>query len=102
MRKTGDERGYRGVIDGIDGIEIAYLSAMEIAAQLKNGRVHMGITGEDLLRETIGDVNRTLQFMHPLGFGNADIVVAVPSSWLDVSTMGDSVSSWSYQFALEL
>lgn len=89
LRKTGDERGYRGIIDGIDSIEIAYLSAMEIAAQLKVGRVHMGITGEDLLRETIGDVDSTLQFMHPLGFGNADVVVAVPGSWLDVSTMGD-------------
>lgn len=89
LRKTGDERGYRGIIDGIDSIEIAYLSVMEIAAQLKIGRVHMGITGEDLLRETIGDVDSTLQFMHPLGFGNADIVVAVPGSWLDVSTMGD-------------
>lgn len=89
LRKSGDDRGYRGVIDGFDDVEIAYLSAMEIAEQLNIGRVHIGVTGEDLLRETIRDVGATLQFMHPLGFGDASVVVAVPMSWLDVSTMRD-------------
>jgi ATP phosphoribosyltransferase len=46
LRKTGHERGYRGDIAGLGGVEVAFLSATEIAWDLAMGRVHMGITGE--------------------------------------------------------
>ena len=46
-------REYRGSIDGYEGIEVAYLSAAEITQQLGQGAVHLGITGEDLVREMI-------------------------------------------------
>ena len=89
VRKTGHERGYRGEIDGYNGVEIAFLSAAEIAHQLGLGRIHLGITGEDLIRESGRDgVSRT-EIVRPLGFGKADVVVAVPECWLDVSRMGD-------------
>ncbi|MDA7947348.1 MAG: ATP phosphoribosyltransferase [Hyphomicrobiaceae bacterium] len=89
VRKTGHERGYRGEIDGYGGVEIAFLSATEIAYQLGLGRIHLGITGEDLIRESGRDgVSRT-EIVRPLGFGKADVVVAVPECWLDVSRMGD-------------
>lgn len=57
--------------------------------QLKAGRVHLGITGEDLVRETLVDVDAKVEFLTPLGFGHADVVVAVPDCWLDVSRMAD-------------
>jgi ATP phosphoribosyltransferase len=57
--------------------------------QLRAGRVHLGITGEDLVRETVPDVNSRIEFLAPLGFGHADVVVAVPDCWLDVSRMAD-------------
>ena len=56
LRKAGHERGYSGVMQGLDGVEVAFLSAAEIVHQLEAGRVHIGITGEDLIRETVGDV----------------------------------------------
>ena len=34
---------------GVSGIEVAYLSASEIADALKQGAIHFGVTGEDLL-----------------------------------------------------
>lgn len=89
MRKTGHERGYRGEIDGLDQVEVAFLSSSEIARHLMLGRIHMGITGEDLIRETIPDVDEKVELIAPLGFGNADVVVAVPECWLDVTTMAD-------------
>ncbi|MEX1060472.1 MAG: ATP phosphoribosyltransferase, partial [Methyloceanibacter sp.] len=57
LRKKGHERFYRGALSGLDGVEVVYTSAAEIVHQLKTGRVHLGITGEDLIRETLADVD---------------------------------------------
>jgi len=89
LRKTGHERGYSGIMPELDGVEVAFLSAAEIVHQLKAGRVHVGLTGEDLIRDTLPDVDGTVQFLAPLGFGRADVVVAVPGCWVDVSRMAD-------------
>lgn len=89
LRKVGHERGYQGEIRGLDGVEVAYLSSSEIARHLMLGRIHMGITGEDLIRETIAEADEMVDLVQPLGFGQADVVVAVPECWLDVNTMAD-------------
>lgn len=89
LRVKGHERGYRGQLEGLADVEVEYTSAAEIVHQLKAGRVHLGITGEDLVRETLTDVNGTVEFLTPLSFGHADVVVAVPECWLDVSRMAD-------------
>jgi len=89
LRKTGNERGYRGEIAGLDAVEVAFISASEIAWYLKTGRAHMGVTGEDLVREQISDANERITFLKALGFGHADVVVAVPDYWIDVRTMAD-------------
>ncbi len=90
LRKTGNERGYRGEIAGLDTVEVAFISASEIAWYLKTGRAHMGVTGEDLIREQITDADERVTFLKALGFGHADVVVAVPDYWIDVRTMADS------------
>ncbi|MGH6801871.1 MAG: ATP phosphoribosyltransferase [Methyloceanibacter sp.] len=89
LRKKGHERFYRGALSGLDGVEVVYTSAAEIVHQLKTGRVHLGITGEDLIRETLADVDGAVEFLAPLGFGRADVVVAVPDCWIDVGRMAD-------------
>ncbi len=89
LRKTGNERGYRGEIAGLDTVEVAFISASEIAWYLKTGRAHMGVTGEDLIREQISDADQRVTFLKALGFGHADVVVAVPNYWIDVRTMAD-------------
>jgi ATP phosphoribosyltransferase len=82
-------RDYRGTIDGLDGVEVAYLSAAEITAQLAQGAVHLGVTGEDLVREMISDAEERAVFVDRLGFGHANVVVAVPQAWIDVRSMAD-------------
>ncbi|MCO5130706.1 MAG: ATP phosphoribosyltransferase [Xanthobacteraceae bacterium] len=89
LSKPGGARDYRGAIAGLDNVEVAYLSASEIAAQLARGGVHLGITGEDLIRESILDADRRVALIDPLGFGYANVVVAVPQAWIDVRTMAD-------------
>lgn len=89
VRKTGSERGYRGEIVDVGDVEIAFISASEIANALRIGQVHLGVTGEDLIREEIADAENRVKFLKPLGFGHADVVVAVPACWIDVRAMED-------------
>jgi ATP phosphoribosyltransferase len=87
--KPRGQREYRGAIAGLDGVEVAYLSAAEITAQLAAGAVHLGVTGEDLVREMIAEVDKRVVLIEGLGFGFATAVVAVPQAWIDVRTMAD-------------
>jgi ATP phosphoribosyltransferase len=87
--KPRGARDYRGAIAGLDGVEVAYLSASEITAQLAAGAVHLGVTGEDLVREQMPDADKRVVLIEGLGFGFATVVVAVPQAWIDVRTMAD-------------
>jgi len=89
LLKPRGARDYRGAIAGFEDVEIAYLSAAEITAQLAQGLVHLGVTGEDLVREMIPDADRHVVLVDQLGFGFANVVVAVPQAWIDVRSMAD-------------
>ena len=89
LRKVGNARGYRGEIVGMPNVEVAFVSASEIAHYLKSGRAPLGVTGEDLIREQMSDWETRVEFLRPLGFGNAHVVVAVPQGWIDVRVIAD-------------
>jgi ATP phosphoribosyltransferase len=88
-RPAGTARGYKAEIAGFPGIEVNLVSSSEIAHFLKTGAAHLGVTGEDLIRETMADADQRVRFVASLGFGHADVVVAVPACWLDVRRMAD-------------
>jgi len=89
IRASGGERGYAGKLAGVDGVEVRFMAAGEIAQALFSGQVHLGVTGEDLLRELSEDLGGRVMLLRALGFGRADLVVAAPKSWIDVDTMND-------------
>ncbi|MFZ0099215.1 MAG: ATP phosphoribosyltransferase [Gemmobacter sp.] len=89
MRQTGAEREYSGAVDGIDGVELVMLSAGEIPRELSAGRIHLGVTGSDLVRDKLADWNTQVAELAPLGFGHADLIIAVPSAWIDVDSLDD-------------
>lgn len=89
LRKVGSERGYRGEIVGLDEIEVAFVSVSETTQLLQAGRVHLGISGQDLVHEQITNPTERVSLLAPLGFGYADVVVAVPACWIDVRRMPD-------------
>ncbi len=89
LKQTAGARGYRATLAGFPDIEVMLLSASEIAASLIGGDVHLGVTGEDLLREQAPELAGRVHLVKPLGFGFADVVVAVPRYWIDVATMAD-------------
>jgi len=87
--KPRGARDYRGTIADLPGVDVAYLSAAEITQLLAQGAVHFGVTGEDLVREMIPDADAKVVFIDALGFGHANVVVAVPQAWIDVRSMAD-------------
>ena len=89
LEMAGGERGYRASLAGLPGAEVRLLSAADIAAAVDAGEVHLGVTGEDLLRERGEGLDERVMLLRALGFGRADLVVAVPKSWIDVETMSD-------------
>ncbi|WP_096787895.1 ATP phosphoribosyltransferase [Rhodobacter sp. CZR27] len=89
MRQTGAEREYSGAVDGVEGVELVLLSAGEIPRELSAGRIHLGVTGSDLVREKLADWETQVAELAPLGFGHADLIIAVPAFWIDVDTLDD-------------
>ena len=89
LTRTGSEREYAGAVEGIDGLELVLLSAGEIPRELAAGRIHLGVTGSDLVREKLGAWEEKVREIEPLGFGHADLVLAVPRAWTDVTTLDD-------------
>lgn len=89
LRKSGSDREYSGAVDGIDGVELVLLSAGEIPRELAAGNIHLGVTGSDLIREKLAAWETRVHTIAPMGFGGADLIIAVPQAWVDVETLDD-------------
>ena len=88
LERTGNDREYAGRVIGAD-VALVLLSAGEIPRELATGRIHLGVTGSDLVREKIGDWSDRVETVAPLGFGHADLILAVPNLWVDCVTLDD-------------
>ncbi len=89
LRQSGAEREYSGEVEGMGGIALVLASAGEIPRDLAAGRLHLGVTGSDLVRERLADWSSQVAEWAPMGFGHADLVIAVPAAWVDVDTLDD-------------
>ncbi len=89
LKRSGSEREYAGAVEGIEGVELVLLSAGEIPRELAAGRIHLGVTGADLVQEKLVQWDQKVAPLAELGFGHADLIVAVPAAWVDVDTLDD-------------
>lgn len=89
LKRTGGDREYAGAVEGIEGVELVLLSAGEIPRELAAGRIHLGVTGSDLVRDKLIGWDQMVAELALLGFGHADLIIAVPSAWVDVETTDD-------------
>lgn len=87
--EESNERNYMAKLANQNDILIYFMGAKEIVTQLDEGNIHLGITGDDLVQEKILDSEEKVTSELTLDFGKADLVVAVPKIWLDVTTMAD-------------
>ncbi len=89
LSRAGSDREYAGKVDGIEDVSLILLSAGEIPRELAAGRIHLGVTGTDLVHEKLPRWEQQVEEIAPLGFGQADLVIAVPVCWVDVETLDD-------------
>ncbi|MCK0141854.1 ATP phosphoribosyltransferase [Aliiroseovarius sp. F20344] len=89
LSRTGSDREYAAAVKGIEGVELVLLSAGEIPRELAAGRIHLGVTGSDLVREKLAAWPDKVSELALMGFGHADLVIAVPKCWVDVNTLDD-------------
>lgn len=89
MTRTGSDREYAAAVEGIEGVQMVLLSAGEIPRELAAGRIHLGVTGQDLIREKLASWETRVEELAELGFGHADLVIGVPNAWVDVDTLDD-------------
>jgi ATP phosphoribosyltransferase len=89
LARSGSDREYAGAVTGIDGVDLVLLSAAEIPRELASGRIHLGVTGTDLVHEKLVRWDQQIEQVEPLGFGKADLILAVPRAWVDVDTLDD-------------
>ena len=89
LSRTGSDREYAGVVDGIDNVALVLLSAGEIPRELAAGRIHLGVTGTDLICEKLPLWSKQVELIKKMGFGHADLVLAVPRGWIDVDLTDD-------------
>ncbi|WP_425038341.1 ATP phosphoribosyltransferase [Primorskyibacter sp. S187A] len=89
LTRTGTDREYAGRVDGIEGIDLVLLSAGEIPRELAAGNIQLGVTGTDLIREKLSGWEQRVEPLAELGFGFADLILAVPAAWVDVDTLDD-------------
>ncbi|MGC1261153.1 ATP phosphoribosyltransferase [Jannaschia helgolandensis] len=88
LSRTGSDREYAGRVDGAD-IALVLLSAGEVPRELAEGRLHLGVTGSDLVREKLTRWNSKVETLARMDFGHADLILAVPKVWIDVDTLDD-------------
>ena len=89
LSRSGSDREYAGKVEGIDDVSLVLLSAGEIPRELAAGRIHLGVTGTDLIHEKLPLWEDQVVSVAELGFGHADLIIAVPSAWVDVDTLDD-------------
>ena len=89
LQRTGSGREYAGQVLGVENVELVLLSAGEIPRELASGRIHMGVTGQDLVSEKIPAWERQIEQLATMGFGHADLILAVPACWVDVNNIDD-------------
>lgn len=89
LSRAGSDREYSGRVEGAEGVSLVLLSAGEIPRELAAGRIELGVTGTDLVREKLAGWRSDVTEVAQMGFGHADLILAVPNCWRDCSSLDD-------------
>ena len=82
-------RRYTAYIPALAGVEVLFQRSADVTTKVEEGSAELGITGLDRYLEYRNDERRVISLMDDLGYGRCDFVLAVPDSWLDVSSIDD-------------
>ena len=95
MRECGmrvsrvNPRRYTAEIPSLPGVEVLFQRSFDITSEIDAGSADLGIVGLDCYQELRREDGETLLLIDDLAFGGARLLIAVPDSWLDVTTVHD-------------
>ena len=91
------KRKYLSEIKNFSINEVIFSHAREIVERLADNSLDVGISGFDLLKESLPGIKKNIQVFSRLNFGFANLIVAVPNAWIDVQTIAD-LEEISFEF----
>lgn len=92
-----NSRRYTAEIPAIPGIEVIYQRQSDITTIVDSGNADLGIVGLDRYLEARLEDGDSLVVAPDLEYGQSRLVIAVPDSWLDITSMYD-LSDLSLEF----
>ena len=97
MTIRDSKRNYLSEIKNFSLNEVVFSHAREIVERLSENSLDIGISGYDLLKESLPGIQKNIIVYSRLNFGFADLIVAVPDAWIDVQTIAD-LEEISFEF----
>ena len=82
-------RKYTGVIPSLPATTVLFQRTGDVTSKVEDGSADVGITGLDRFLEGRREAGSGIVVIPDLGFGQCELVLAVPSAWLDVTTLSD-------------
>jgi len=87
--RRANSRRYTADIPSLPGVDVLYQRQSDITIEIDGGSADLGVVGLDRYYESRLEQGDTVLIHDGLGFGGSKLVIAVPDSWLDVTTMAD-------------
>ena len=87
--RRANSRRYTADIPALPGVDVLFQRQSDITTEVDGGSADIGVVGLDRYSESRLERGATVLVHDGLGFGTSRLVIAVPDSWLDVTSMAD-------------
>jgi ATP phosphoribosyltransferase len=87
--RRANSRRYTADIPALPGVDVLFQRQSDITTEIDGGSADIGVVGLDRYYESRLERGDTVLLHDGLGFGDSKLVIAVPDSWLDVTSMTD-------------
>jgi len=94
-----NSRTYTAEIPALPGVAVSFQRGSDITQKIDEGSADLGIVGKDRFLESRREDGDTRAILE-LGFGRSQLVLGVPDSWVDVTSIAD-IGDLSVEFRAE-
>ena len=94
-----NSRTYTAEIPALPGVAVSFQRGSDITQKIDEGNADLGIVGKDRFLESRREDGDT-RVIIDLGFGKSQLVLGVPDSWVDVTSIAD-IGDLSMEFRSE-
>ncbi len=84
-----NSRRYVAGISSAPGVTVMFQRGADITGKVDEGSIDVGVVGKDQFFESRREDGDSRVVIDGLGFGRSRLVIAVPDSWVDVTSISD-------------